>query len=102
MNATIIVSDWKPVERNSLRGFCMVSLPSGLILHDVSVYCKDSRWWASPASKPMLDRDGKAMRGEDWKIKYLPIVSFASKEIRDRFSEQVIEALRQTTLVGAL
>jgi hypothetical protein len=41
----IMVSDWKPLERDTLRGFCTASLPSGLILHDVSVHLSNDTWW---------------------------------------------------------
>jgi hypothetical protein len=46
-----------------------------------------------PASKPMISRDGVVMKDAAGKVKYVPIVSFASKDLRDRFSTSVIEAL---------
>lgn len=90
----ITISDWKPIERNSLRGFCTVCLPSGMILHDVAIHVSNGSWWASPASKPQLNREGQAMKDDMGKIKYQPIISFESKATRDRFSTSVIDALR--------
>lgn len=40
-----------------------------------------------PGLRPYQRKDGK--------IKYVPIVSFASKEARDKFSAAVIEAIRR-------
>ena len=88
------VEEFIPVIRNSLRGFCKVSLPSGMILSDVSVHVSGETAWASPASKPVLDRNGVATRDSTGKIRYTPIVSFARRDLRDKFSNAVVEALR--------
>ena len=94
MTTNMIIKEFKAVTRNSLRGFAEVQMPSGLIFHDVSINCTAGRWWASPASKPVLDRDGKHKRDLSGRGEYLPIVSFASRELRDLFSDAVISALR--------
>ena len=52
------ISDWKPLHRNTLRGFLTAHLPSGLTLHEMSVHTRDGTWWVTPASKPMLGKDG--------------------------------------------
>jgi hypothetical protein len=96
MSAFIIIEDWKPVVRNTLLGFCRVRLPSSMVLHDVAVHTKAGRFWASPSSKPRLGRDGLQMRDAITdKPQWDQIVSFETKQIGDRFSAQVIEALRR-------
>jgi hypothetical protein len=90
-----IVGDWKSRTAGTLRGFLTAQLPSGMILHETAVHTRNGIWWASPASKPMVGKDGTVLRDEAGKIRYSPIVSFASRERRDRFSQGVIEALRQ-------
>ncbi len=90
------LDDWKPMRRHSLCGFATVTLPSGMILSDVSVHTDSGKSWAMPASKPMIGRDGNVLRDQAGKVRYSPIVSFASKELRDRFSAAVIEALLAT------
>jgi hypothetical protein len=55
---------------SSLVGFGDIQTPSGMILHDVSIHVAGATAWASPASKPMLDRDQNVMRDEKGKIKY--------------------------------
>ena len=91
-----IIEDWKPVGRNTLLGFCRVRLPSGIIMHDVAVHMKNERLWATPSSKPRLGRDGLQMTDAvTGKLLWTPIVAFETKQISDRFSAQVIAALRR-------
>ena len=92
----VIVDDWKAVGRNTLLGFCRVRLPSGMILHDVAVHTKNGKFWATPARKPRLGRDGLQMTDTaTGKLLWSPIVAFETKQIGDRFSAQVVEALRR-------
>jgi hypothetical protein len=90
-----IVEEFAPVVRNTLRGFCRVRMPSGMVLHDVAIHMKDGSAWAAPASKPMIGRDGIVMRDAEGKIQYAPVVTFANKGLRGRFSDQVTAALRE-------
>jgi len=54
----VIIEEWKPRQQSTLLGFVTVLLPSGMRLHDVSVHMKSGKAWASPASKPQIDRNG--------------------------------------------
>jgi hypothetical protein len=83
-----------PVVRNTLRGFCRARMPSGVVLHDNGVHEKNGTWWVSPAAKPMLNRDGQHIKDHAGKPMWSPAVSFASKELRDKFSAAVLGALR--------
>ena len=98
MTATAItVTDWKPVIAGALLGFCDIRLPSGMILHEVSIMRgKDGGFWASPPGKPMLDRAGHVMLDNNGRRRYTSCVSFADAATKRRFSAAVIEALRQT------
>ena len=89
----IVVSDWKPLRKGSLRGFVTVSMPSGMTVHEVSIMQSNGRAWASPPSKPMIDRNGCVMLDDAGKRRYAQIIEFASAEIRHRWSEAVIAAL---------
>ena len=93
--ATITISDWRPLRKGALRGFASVSMPSGMQLREVSIMQSNGRAWASPPSKPMLDRDGHVMVDDAGKRRYSAIIEFASKETRDRWSAAVIVALRE-------
>lgn len=89
-----IVEEFSARRANTLRGFAKGKLPSGIILHDVGIYVDSGRAWASPSSKPMLSRDGTVLKDAAGKIRYSPIISFETKELRDRFSSFVVEAVR--------
>ena len=92
----VMVSDWKARSSGTLVGFFSASLPSGLELHELMVHHRDGSWWLSFPSKPMLAADGAALRDDSGKVRYsAPLVSFATRQARDRFIEQVLEALRQ-------
>lgn len=89
----VIIEEFRPMTRNSLRGFARVRMPSGVVFHDVAIYAKGDEAWASPPSKPAIGRDATQIK-RGGKPVWQPVVSFASKEVRDRFSEAVIGALR--------
>ena len=78
------VREWKPFEKNTLRGFLSIELPSGMILHGLTVHQKDdSRWVGLPAKE--YTKDGE----RSW----IPQVEFASKAARERFQACVLAAV---------
>jgi hypothetical protein len=96
---SVIIEEFNLVVRNSLRGFARVRMPSGVIFHDVGIHEKDGARWASPAGRAMIGKDGTQLT-RDGKLAWQPVISFASKEIRDVFSRAVIAAV-QTSHPGA-
>ncbi len=90
----VTVLNWKPIKRNSLLGFAEIQL-GAMIINDVTINNSAGRLWAGLPSKPMMDRDGNAMRDDREKIKYVPLLKWASKESGDRFSDSVIAALEE-------
>ena len=88
------IEDWKPLNKGQMRGFARVLLPSGLTLIDCVVGLNDKGAWASPPVRAQIDRDGNVLREPSGKIKYSPMIEFASRELRRRWSDSVIEALR--------
>ena len=89
-----VIEEFASVIRNTLRGFARIRTPSGMLLFDVAIHEKNGHAWASPASKPMLGRNGTVMRNAVNKVQYAPVVGFTSRELRDRFSDQVVAAMR--------
>jgi hypothetical protein len=59
--STFKILDWRPLAKNSLRGFAKIEMPSGMIISEVAVLTGDRGPWASPPSKPMIGCDGTAM-----------------------------------------
>ena len=79
---------------SSLRGFVKAQFPGGLIMHDITVLIGERGSWASPPSNPRINADGTVQKTADGKIIYSPIIEFASREVRIRWSDAVIDALR--------
>jgi hypothetical protein len=94
MNGFVIES-FSPMPRNTLLGFATVQAPPGIIFHNVAIHRQVDAWWASPASKPMLDRDGMQLKDANGRARWSPIVSFKDKSTRDRWSNAVILALKE-------
>lgn len=90
----VVVLEWRPMKRNSLLGFAHIQL-GALKIKDVTVNINTGRLWAGLPAKPMIDRDGNAIRNEQGKIKYVPILEWDNKATGDRFSESVILALEE-------
>lgn len=92
--ASLQLVAWTAVERNTLRGFASVKLRNGLTINDVSVHTTNGKSWASLPSKPMLDRNGMAVRdAANGKIRYLPVLAWPNKPTADRFSIAVVAAV---------
>lgn len=86
------ILEWKPMQRNSLRGFVSVQLQSGLIIRDITVHFNNRAWIGFPA-KPLLNDDGSAQRDQRGKVRYVPILEIQDRPTADRFSNLVIDTL---------
>ena len=84
------------MRKNSLLGFARVPDPSGLNHRaDVTVLNGERGPWASPPSKPQIDRDGLVIKDPaTGRIRYSPLIDFISREHRNRWSQAVVEALQ--------
>jgi hypothetical protein len=92
----VVVLEWREVRRNSLLGFVRVQMPSGMILSEISINLTSGRYWAGAPSKPMIDREGVALRDDGGKIRYSPpLITFASKGLIDTWSGAIVAALRR-------
>ena len=89
----VALLEWKKVEKNTLRGFAKIRVGKALIVRDVGLHCSNGKRWASLPSKPILNSDGTAKRGDNGKIAYAPILEWADRDTADSFSEGVIEAV---------
>jgi hypothetical protein len=83
---------WKPLVRNTLRGFASIRISEiNLTIHDVAIHEKgESRWAALPA-RPQL-KDGMAIT-KDGKIQYATLLEFSDHGTRNAFSQAVIRAV---------
>ncbi|HEX3410311.1 MAG TPA: hypothetical protein VHT00_01220 [Stellaceae bacterium] len=85
---------FKPVVKNSLRGFCAIELPCGLIIEDIPLNLSHGKPWAALPSKPVLDRDGRQVE-TGGKKQYASLLRWNSRELGERWSQAVVELVRQ-------
>ena len=85
--------DWKPHERNSLRGFATVKIPElRMVVHGVAMHELGAKRWAQLPSKPLVVDDQPA-RHANGNIKYVPIVEITDRETAIAFSQACWSAL---------
>jgi hypothetical protein len=92
---SISCHDFKPFQRNTLRGFVSIRIAElRLDIKDIAIHAKgDSRWAALPA-KPMVDKNGTALRDSTTgKIQYSNIFEFTDRGTRNAFSNAVVAAV---------
>jgi hypothetical protein len=85
--------DWRPLVKNSLRGFATVRLGKSLKIVDIAVHCANGKRWAQMPGKPQLDKEGVARKNGDGKVQYSPVVAWLDRDTADRFSEGVVAAV---------
>jgi hypothetical protein len=85
---------WRAYHKNTLRGFASVRFASGVEVHEIAVHIASGRAWASPPGRPWIDASGAVVRGDDGKIKYQALITFASHGVRSRWSRAVLDAVR--------
>jgi hypothetical protein len=94
LSEKVIVLDWRPCERNTLRGFAKIKIPAwGLTLDGVALHEKEDRKWAQLPARPQIDKDGNVMREDSGKIKYAAIMEFTDKRKAWNFSDEVVAAV---------
>jgi hypothetical protein len=94
--ARLAVVGFKPMRRNTLRGFVSVQFASGLRLFDRPVHVHpNGRSWVSLPGKPLLDEEGRHKRDANGKPAYVPMAERRDRATSDRFSEIVIGLLRE-------
>lgn len=90
----LVVADWRPLLKNTLRGFATVTLPNGLTISEIAVHVKDQRSWASFPGKPLTGRDGTPLLDPGTgKQRYSVLLSWPDRPTANRFSGAVIDAV---------
>jgi hypothetical protein len=93
MALTIECCEFRPVERNSLKGFATIKIKElQLTVKDVALHESHGRMWASLPAKPQI-KDGKIITDESGKVQYSPIFEFDNRDVREAFSRAVIVAV---------
>jgi hypothetical protein len=95
MNAKLTVRcvAWRPLCRNTLRGFATVRVEEmRLAFHEVAIHTSHGKAWAQLPGRPWA-KDGQLVTGDDGKVKYQPLFEFDTSAVRDAFSDAVIRAV---------
>jgi hypothetical protein len=93
----IRATDWRPLERNTLRGFVTLELPSGLILRECTYHRTTSgAEWIGLPGRAQIDREGKQRKDPaTGKSLYTPIVELKGKAERERFQAAALAAVHE-------
>jgi len=86
--------EWRAFRKNTLHGFAVVELPSGLVIRDVTIHEKNSKWWASLPSRPVLDVGGRQVTNPAGHKQYAALLGWRDRALADRFSVAVVDLVR--------
>ena len=86
--------EWRPVQKNTLRGFANIEMPSGLVIRDIAIHEKEHKWWASLPSRPVLDADGRQVVNHAGHKQYAALLGWRDRDLADRFSAAAVELIR--------
>jgi hypothetical protein len=92
---TITCQSFHPLRRNTLYGFAEILIRDmHLSVKDVAVHEKNGKRWAQLPSKPLIGKDGVALKDEtSGKTRYASLMQFTNREIADAFSNAVVRAV---------
>lgn len=91
MASRLVLRDFRAFTKNTLRGFATVELPSGIVIHDASVHTKNGKSWVAMPAAPQTNNG--TVRMVDGKPQYKKILEWKDRDLSDRFSEAVVEAV---------
>jgi hypothetical protein len=86
---------FRPLVKNSLRGFVSLELPNGLRLLECPVLVSHGKAWVSLPGRPILDENGRHKRDLNDKLQYAPVIQWRDRDLSDRFSDAVIALIRE-------
>lgn len=85
MSGALLITNLRNLEKGSLLGFFDVELPSGMILRDCALLAKNGRRW--------IDLPSQKVTGKDGKTTYKRLVEFSTRELADKFRDEVLLAI---------
>ena len=91
----ITASEWREVVKNTLRGFCVLTLsPSGLVLRDCTLHERDGKRWVCLPSKPQIDSEGRQRKDPNsGRALWTPVVEIPGRAERERFQAAALAAI---------
>lgn len=89
----IVCTRWRALERNTLKGFAdLYIVKMRMTIRDCAMHEKNGKEWIQFPSKPKV-REG-ALVMEDGRVSYEPPIIALDDEVRERFREAAIAAIK--------
>jgi hypothetical protein len=83
---------FKPRASGSMIAFVDLLMDSGLVLLSCTFHTANGKRWVNPPGRPQLD-SAKKLIIENGKIAYAPVIDFADKSLRFKWSAQAVKAI---------
>jgi len=87
------ISNFRSYEKNTLKGFIEVELPSGMILKNITWHQRDDKEWIGLPAREYKKDDGSTG--------YANVVDFVDKTTYWKFTHAVLDALRESFFEAA-
>jgi hypothetical protein len=87
------LTGWRPLHRNTLRGFVSIELAIGLQITDIAVHSKGERSWVGLPARPQLEDGRHRVDPTTGKPVYTAVLVWKSRAIADQFSTAVLSEL---------
>jgi hypothetical protein len=89
----LVLRDYRPFAKNTLRGFATFEFPSGLVIHDITVHVKGERAWVAFPGVPQLDNG--TVKQIEGKPQYKRIIEWRDRDLTDGFSAAAVAVIRR-------
>ena len=90
------IMNFKAINKSNLVGFAEILMSSGIGFVDVMIMRKERRFYAMPPAKPLLVNGAQKIDPYTNKPIYAHIVKFSTKELKQKWSDAVIAALKMS------
>jgi hypothetical protein len=79
------VTEFKPMQKNTLQGFFSLELTSGIVIKDMTLHRKGDKQWVSFPARPYQDKEGNQ--------KWAKIIEIPDQERWWHFNSKALEAV---------
>lgn len=91
--AELRLRDFRPVTKNTLRGFCTFEFPNGMVIHDMPAHTKNGTSWVAFPAAPQIENG--AVKTLDGKAQYKKLFEWRDRSLSDRFSEAAVAVIKR-------
>jgi hypothetical protein len=82
---TVQIRDFKSLAKNTLHGVFSATLPSGMVIHGLTLHEREGRRWIGLPAREYIDQTGGRQ--------FARIIEFINRTTADRFQAAALEAL---------